>query len=217
MKTILCGILASIVSLSISASTYASIIYLDDFEGESLVESGNPPGWAVFGNPIDDKGTYTTTAHSPSASVWVAFTWTGWGWGTTTDAGDYDVGDASSSMSVWLQADSSFAAQSVALTIYDADGTQWRTADANLFQPNTSWGFYQTTLSDMVVEAAGTTPGLDFQHISQFGLLAYTAEQSGSNQMQFDDFSVQTIPEPTSMALLLLGTLLIDIVRRRHN
>ncbi|MBN1269041.1 MAG: PEP-CTERM sorting domain-containing protein [Kiritimatiellae bacterium] len=198
-----CLMLVTLFALGLTSA--ADIVFMDDFENVPLVESGNPPGWTIFGAPVLDRGMYTTQNHSPSASVWVAVSWAGWGWGATTDASTYDVGNDETTVSCWMRANENLSAGSVAMTIFDADGTQWRTADASLFQLTTDWAQYSSQLGDMVVEAAGTTPGLDYANIVNFGFLAYTAGQTGEDIIQFDDFAVDTIPEPATLTATALG------------
>lgn len=212
---ILLGVLAA------AAGAYGNLIFNDDFENKAYVESGNPDGWQIFGAPLDDRGTlHNGQNHSPTASVWVAFTWQSWGWGATTvsnEATRYDAYDNGTTLSLWMRANTDFGAGSIALTIYDADGTQLRTADADRFQPTTTWTEYQTTLSNMVVEASGSEAGLNHTNVVNFGFLAYTASQSGSNQIQFDDFQVNTIPEPATTGLVLGGLALLGRrLRRKH-
>jgi len=213
------GIVLAGAVLAMASMAYSDVVFSDDFEGDALVVSDNPPGWTVFGSPITDKGTFTAESHSPSASVWVAVAWdAGWGWGATknVEATAWDVTDESAWVSVWMRSTNDFTAGSVAMTIYDGDGTQWRTADGELFQLSTTWTEYRTPLSNMVIEAAGTTAGLDYTNIANFGFLAYTAGQSGDNMVQFDDFSVQTIPEAGTVGAVAVGVGVLMMLRRRR-
>jgi len=196
--------------------TCADLVFFDDFEGQPLVGSGNPPGWIVFGNPILDKGTFTTSCHSPTAAVWVAFDWGSyWGWGAeTTNQQTYTV-DNYTTLSVWMKATNDFSAQSVALYLQDGDGTQWRTRDEDRFQPTTVWTEYTSYVTNMQVESAGTVPGLDYTNIVKFGFLAYANGQSGPNQLQYDDYRVTAIPEPSTFALLATGILAASVRYRR--
>lgn len=201
-----------------AAVSHADLVFSDTFENKPFVESGNPQGWTVFGAPLDDRGTlHNSQYHSATASVWVAFTWAGWGWGATTVSNEgtlYNVMNDSAGVSAWFRATNAFGASSIAFTIYDSDGTQWRTADASLVQPDTSWTRYETKLSNMVVEAAGLTPGLNYSNVTHFGFLAYTAGQSGQNQMQYDDFNVEAIPEPGTLAAVIAGLALFALRRK---
>lgn len=204
----------------LAAAARAGLVFSDDFEGKPYAETGNPEGWTIFGAPLDDRGTlHNGENHSPTAAVWVAFTWTSWGWGATTvsnEAVRYDVLNDFAEMSVWMRGTNAFAAPSVALTIYDADGTQWRTADADLFQLTANWAAYTTRLADMVVEVNGNTPGLDYANITHVGFLAFTAGQSGQNVLQYDDFRMDSIPEPSTVVALLMGFGLLAWRARRR-
>lgn len=209
-------VVAAMLALCAAGAAHGEIVFMDDFEDAPLVGSGNPPGWTVFGAPLLDRGTFTGQSHSPSASVWVAVSWQSWGFGATTDAaGPYDVENDSSWLSVWMRANSDLTAPSIALTIYDSDGTQWRTADADLFQATTTWTEFRTPLSNMVMEAAGTVSGLDYENVTSFGFLAFTAGQSGENTIQFDDFGVQTIPEASTVGALGIGSMMLFLLRTR--
>ena len=68
----------------------------------------------------------------------------------------------------------------------------------------------------MITESAGTIPGLDYSNVTHFGFLAFTSGQEGQNQMQFDDFTVEAIPEPATAATLLVGGALL-YARLRKN
>jgi hypothetical protein len=196
----------------------ADLVFSDTFENKAFVETGNPQGWTIFGAPLDDRGTlHNSQYHSATASVWVAFTWSGWGWGATTVSNEgtlYNVMNDSGSVSAWLRATNAFAAPSIAFTIYDSDGTQLRTPDAALHQPGASWTLYETDLSNMVVEAVGLTPGLNYSNVTHFGYLAFTAGQSGQNQIQYDDFNVEAIPEPATLALVVAAGLSLFVFRK---
>jgi hypothetical protein len=207
-------------ALLVSATATADLVFLDDFENEDVVPSGNPEGWEIFGTPLLDRGTmHNSQYHSPTAAVWVAISWQSWGWGATTVSNEstrYDVFDDQAVMSCWMRSTNNLSAASIALTIYDEDGTQWRTADANLFQLTTSWTEYNTPLSNMVIEAAGSTPGLDYTNIVKFGFLAYTAGQSGDNMVHYDDFRVDAIPEPNTMVTVLTCAVLFLVRKMRR-
>ncbi len=200
----------------LAGGAYGNLIFNDTFENKAYVESGDPAGWQIFGAPLDDRGTvHNGQNHSPTAAVWVAFTWQSWGWGATTVSNEsvrYDAYDDGTTLSLWMRANADFGAGSVALTIFDADGTQLRTADGDRFQPTTTWTEFRTPISNMVVEAAGGEAGLNHTNVVNFGFLAYTAGQSGQNQIQFDDFQVNTIPEPATLGLILGG---LALLRRR--
>lgn len=213
-KTIVAGLLVGWATVA-----GAGLVFNETFENKPFVASGNPDGWSIFGAPLDDRGTLHNSAnHSPTSSTWVAVSWTGWGWGATTISNEfvrYDVMNNMAEMSVWMRATNDFGAGSIALTLYDADGTQWRSSDASLFQPTTAWTEYQVTLGGMQEETAGSVPGLDYTNITSVGFLAFTSGQSGQNQLQFDDFTVTAIPEPGTMAAMGVGGLLLLAGRRR--
>jgi len=211
-------VLVVLAGLMIGQVARGDVVFSDDFENDPFVASGNPQDWSIFGTPIADKGTLNNSDyHSATAAVWVAVSWTGWGWGTTTisnEATRYNVVSDAAELSGWFNATNDFGAASIAMTIYDADGTQWRTADADLYQPGTSWEKFSSPLSNMVVETAGSQAGLDYTNITHFGFLAFTAGQTGQNQLHYDDFSVTAIPEPQLIALFGLGGLLLVRVLR---
>lgn len=206
MRTLCVAVLLAAVPALVSVG---DIVFYDDFENEPVVGSGNPDGWSIFGAPLLDRGTmHNSEFHSPTASVWVAVDWTGWGWGALTvsnEATRYNIVDDQAVVSSWFRATNEFGAASIAFSLTDADGTQWRTADADLFQPTTTWSQHTNVVGDMVVEAAGNTAGLDYENIVSVGYLAYTAGQTDGNMLQFDDFGVTAIPEPTTMALIAMG------------
>ena len=213
-KTIVAGLMMGWV-----VAAGAGLVFNETFESKPFVASGNPDGWSIFGAPLDDRGTLHNSAnHSPTSSTWVAFSWTGWGWGATTISNEfvrYDLMNDMAEMSVWMRATNDFGVGSIALTLYDADGTQWRSSDASLFQPTTAWTEYQVTLNGMQEETAGSVAGLDYTNITSVGFLAFTAGQSGQNQIQFDDFTVTSIPEPGTLAVMGVGALLLVAGRRR--
>ena len=212
-------ILAVVLAAGWAAVAGAGLVFNETFENKPFVASGNPDGWALFGTPLDDRGTlHNGENHSPTSSTWVAFTWSGWGWGATTISNEftrYDVMNSMGEMSVWMRATNDFGAGSIALTLYDADGTQWRSSDTNLFQPTTAWTEYRVTLGGMQEELAGSVPGLDFTNITSVGFLAFTSGQSGQNQLQFDDFTVTAIPEPGTLAAMGMGVLVLLLGHRK--
>lgn len=210
----------AVAALVVAAgAAVGDLVFVDDFEGEPLVGSGNPAGWTIFGTPLDDRGTlHNSQYHSATAAVWVAFTWTGWGWGATTVSNEttrHDVYGDWATVGAWMRATNAFAAPSIAFTIFDADGTQWRTADFGLVQPDANWTHYETPLSSMVLEAAGAVAGLDYSNITHVGFLAFTGTQSGQNQLQFDDFAIESIPEPATVLTVAAGLLVLAFRRRR--
>ena len=205
----------------VAMSATADMVFLDDFEGEALVDGGNPSGWTLFGAPMVDRGTYTSSSHSPSASVWVAVNWDagGWGYGAVTVSNEterYNLMDESGTLSIWMRATNYFSAASVALTIFDEDGTQWRTSDSELFTPTMTWTMYSTPLSNMVMETAGAVAGMNYTNITQFGFLSFDSGQTGPNLVNFDDFQVaNSIPEPATLAIVILGAGFLARMRRR--
>ena len=174
-----------------------------------------------FGAPLDDRGTiHNSEYHSPTAAVWVAFTWSSWGWGAMTVSNEgvrYDIFNADATISAWMRATNEFSSASIAFTIFDADGTQLRADGTNMYSLTTSWAPYQATVGGLATEVAGNIPGLDYSNVTHFGFLAFTSGQTGQNLMQFDDFAVQAIPEPATSAALLLGAGLLFARWKRNN
>lgn len=212
----------ALIALVVTGPAFGRLEFADDFENNPLVASGSPEDWTVFGAPILDRGTlHNGENHSPTASVWVAVSWSSWGWGALVDSNEttrYNLSDDRATISCWMRATNDFAAGSVAFTVFDEDGTQWRTANADQFQLTTEWTQYSTSLSNMQVEAAGNTAGLDVTNIVNFGFLSYTAGQTGGNMVQFDDFEVVAVPEPSALGLIALGfSALYVTVRRRRS
>ena len=199
---------------------WGDVIYSASYENEAPVGSGSPSGWSIFGAPIDDRGTmHNGEYHSPTASVWVAFTWSGWGWGATTVSNQgvfYNVFNDNATIGAWMRATNDFSSASISFTIFDADGTQLRSDGTNMFSLTSSWASYQARVGGMITESAGTIPGLDYSNVTHFGFLAFTSGQEGQNQMQFDDFTVEAIPEPATAATLLVGGALL-YARLRKN
>ena len=196
------------------------VIYNASFENAALVGSGSPSNWTIFGTPIDDRGTmHNSQYHSPTASVWVAFTWSGWGWGATTVSNEgvrYNLFDGDATIGAWMRATNDFSAASISFTVFDADGTQLRADGTNMFSLTSSWANYQTQVGGMITETAGNIPGLDYSNVTHFGFLAFTSGQTGQNQMQFDDFSVQAIPEPATATAVLLGAAVLFASLRKN-
>ncbi len=192
-----------------AGNSFGDIVFSDSFENQPYADSGNPQGWSIFGAPLDDRGVLNNTDfHSPTAAVWVAVTWSGWGWGATTVSNEgvrYDVLNNNASLSAWFRSTADFTAGSIAFTIFDADGTQLRMDGTNMIMPGTTWTHYEAPVNAMVTETAGNVPGLDVSNVTHFGFLAFTSGQTGQNQLQFDDFTVQSIPEPATGAFLALG------------
>jgi hypothetical protein len=188
---------------------FGDVIYNASFENEPVVESGNPSGWTIFGTPLDDRGTMQNSQyHSPTAAVWAAFTWSGWGWGATTVSNEgvrYNIFNDDATIGAWMRATNDFSAASISFTLFDADGTQLRADGTNMFSLTSSWASYQTRVGGMITETAGNIPGLDTSNITHFGFLAFTSGQTGQNLMQFDDFTIQAIPEPATATALLIG------------
>ena len=208
-------------AMLLAVQGFGDVIYSASFENEPLVESGNPSGWTIFGAPLDDRGTLQNSEyHSPTAAVWVAFTWSSWGWGVTTVSNEgvfYDIFNDGATISAWMRATNEFSASSISFTLFDADGTQLRADGTNMFSLTTSWANYQTSVGGMVTEVAGSIPGLDYSNVTHFGFLAFTSGQTWQNMVQFDDFAVQAIPEPATVASLLLGAGLLLARLKRNN
>jgi hypothetical protein len=62
----------------------------------------------------------------------------------------------------------------VGFKLIDADGSDHRTADADLFVPSDNWTeFRQPVKSVSAVEAIGEKPGLDLEHIVHYGVIFY--------------------------------------------
>ncbi|MFO0940279.1 MAG: hypothetical protein U0930_05875 [Pirellulales bacterium] len=195
------------VILSIVSRCQADFI-IDDFENQAVNSGvGTPLDYFSFGEQLSDRGVTNllgATSGSNAAVYAIDFDQVGFG-----------VGAAHQNLNVILNADNlvsvnlKFASGLqnggfVAFRLTDADGTIFRTADANLFSASAAFQTFSQTVSEInSVDIIGSTAGLDLTQITSVGLLFLDRSFSGTSTVVFDDLRIIAVPEPNSLALLI--------------
>ena len=147
------------------------------------------------------RGQATIESASGKQAVCVAadFSKEKWGFVMLHDKGKWDL--RNSEMSVMIHAsDFSGRLGVVGFKLIDADGSDYRTADADLFVPSDNWTeFRQPAASISAVEAIGDQPGLDLEHIVHYGVICYDRGDCDNVVTFFvDDLQTRTTSEGVS-------------------
>ena len=190
---------------------------IDNFEG-TLIESGNPIGYASFGTQLSDRGVsnaYGATSGTNSAFYVINFDLNpGFGVGAVHQGLSLALDpNYEASVNVRIQK-GPVSGGFVAFRLEDNDGTIVRTATSQLHSATTSFTNIRQALSTIDhVDEVGTTAGLNWAQINSVGLLFFDQGFSGTTTVVFDDLII-AVPEPSS-AVLLLMCVVCWAVRRR--
>lgn len=173
MKKWMAGwLLAAAVGLAVApAAGWAK----DMFDDEAP-DAGAPEGYGVYGEELSDRGVTETTGFSgaQSACITVDFTQDKWGVIMLHNKGHWSAQNGVICAQVCAPANLMSKKPMVAFKLIDADGTGVRTPDAKLFLPDPEWTLLSEPVSELtMVEEPGTTPGLDVEHIAQYGVVFY--------------------------------------------
>jgi hypothetical protein len=214
-KTLIGMMCLTVVS---ACTVHGTLIFQDTYDDQEAGSGdGYPADYTFFGAGISDRGISSGDAVSSSNAAYMALdngvtTW-GAGCWKVVDGGAIDL--TQGSLSIYMKR-SAGTAGGVAFKLWDGDGNEYRTADADLFSITTGWTGYTQDVSDLTHQDAGTGP-LNVTNITQYGLVFYKAG-SGTDTItyDFDDFSGTAVPEP-SVAILLLGGLGACLFLRNRN
>lgn len=219
------GFTATFIAL-LSLGMVAQADWLDTFDSEAA-DSGAPDNYGVFGGGTLDSGVTATLSVSAPQSAFVVVNLDGLAFNFTSilvhDPGvAMDLTGGTLSADVLANIDLSSTAGNVAFHLYDADGSEWRTGNADLFAPTTTFGNFSqnvSALSEQVV--VGTTPGLDTGNIVRYGLDFYDQPGAGNQDTTFNvdnlQGSVAAVPEPGTASLMLLSLLAVLRFRTRRS
>ena len=134
-----------------------------------------------------------------AACVAVDFGKEKWGFVMLHDKGKFDL--RKSELSVMIHAsDFSGKLGVVGFKLIDADGSDYRTPDADLFVPSDNWTEFRERVETVsAVEAIGDQPGLDLEHIVHYGIICYDRGDC-ENVVTFliDDLQARTTSEDVS-------------------
>lgn len=206
-----------VVVVAFMMATIANAKWADAFD-EEPTDSGPPDNYEFFGALARDSGVTGTLSQSSPNSAFVA-----------VELGNLAFNFAAVllrdeltapislppatrlSADIRSDVDLSGSAGHVAFHLYDADGSQWRTGNADLYAPGLSFATFAHRVSALTVQVAvGTEPGLDTENIVQYGIDFY--EQSGGvtgTTTFYVDNIASIIPEPSVAALLICGCVVL--------
>ncbi len=199
-STLVCALVGSFASLDCRGATLVN----PDFE------TGDFTGWTAPGGFRIGGGADNHTPAGDSGAVFDAFTHTGLGFYVLHQELAAVEGQLWE-VSAWIRSVNFDGSTLAWLEVQFWDGTdtfipgsQVQSGPVNSDQP-----FTQYTLSATAPENTAK--------ISVRGVVQVQSAPSDTNFPIFDDFSAQAVvPEPSSMALLLCGSVLIAAARRRH-
>lgn len=207
----------AVTSLSIRCN--ADII-IDNFENQSVSSgAGTPLDYFSFGDQLADRGV--TNLFGATSGFNAAF------YAIDFDQSGFGVGAAHQNLNLSISSDNAISVnlrfasgvQSggfVGFRLTDADGTIVRTANADLFSASGSFQTIVQLVSGInSVDGVGTTAGLDVSQITSVGLLFFDQGFSGTSLVAFDDLKITSVPEPSSLGLLL-ATISIAAVHSRR-
>ncbi|MBN1269042.1 MAG: hypothetical protein JXB04_05600 [Kiritimatiellae bacterium] len=158
-----------------AAATASDLLVDDNFDGEPA-DTGSPLSYSVYGYPVVDRGVTAKTAVSGRNSAYIVadFRMDTWGVILLHDALMEPIDLSAATLSAQVRASSGFRDKGgvVGFKLIDADGTGYRTADAELLVPTRDW----QKLSQRAVELTqrdedGEDAELDLKHIVQYGIL----------------------------------------------
>ncbi len=193
--------------------------FIDDFENQPVNSGpGTPLGYFSFGVQLTDRGVSNVlgaTSGSNAAFYAMDFDLVGFGVGAAHQNLNLSIG-ADNLISVNVRiANGVTNAGFIGFRLADADGTIFRTADADLFSASAVFqSLSQSVASVSFVDNVGNTAGLNLNQITSVGLLFYDRGFSGTATVVFDDLRITAVPEPSSL-ILLLGTVSFAILRAR--
>lgn len=207
------GMVIGAVLGAMASVSWGDLVY-DDYDALPL-EAGAPTGYYTFGAQIADVGVTDAFSVSPDQSLYVAldFSEAGWGGAVVRGVGSLDV--TGGTLSVQLRSSYDFTwGGVVAFRLTDADGSVYRTANADFFQPSTTFTLFSQSVDELTqVDEAGTVPGLDLGNITEVGLLFYDIEET-TDAVVFHVDDLTVIPEPSSLALIVTALTGFSLWRR---
>ena len=173
MKKWMTGSLLLAVVLGMSGVRAA---WAKDTFDEEAPDAGAPEGYGVFGEELSDRGVTETTGFSGAQSACITVDFTGDKWGVIMlhNKGQWNALGGTISAQVCAPLNLTSKKPMVAFKLVDADGTGVRTPDAQLFLPGPEWTLLSQPVAQLtLVEEQGSVPGLDVEHIAQYGLVFY--------------------------------------------
>ena len=139
-------------------------------------DAGAPDGFGVYGDETADRGVTenVSTSGKQSASVTADFGMDKWGVILLHEKGNWNLVNKDLSAQISSTVDFSGKKGVAAFKLVDADGSEYRTRDGDLFAPSGDWKeFRQSASSISQVEEPGKKTGLDLEHIVQYGIIFF--------------------------------------------
>jgi len=169
-------------------------VFNDTFEDDPL-HVGVPRRYKVFGDEmrggsitIDELGDGNHCAY-----VEIDFEKDTWGGLVLCNAGDLKLRGTEISVRVRAAVDMQAMDGVVGFKLIDADGTEFRTAEKDLFSPGTTWQTFSQKARKLVpCDIKGENPKLDLGHITHYGIAFYDrGDYNEQVTIFFDDFKAQ--------------------------
>ena len=205
------------------AAAVAHADWLDTFEADA-VDAGAPDNYSIFGGSVADSGvTDGTSVSSPNSAFIVAnLDNSAFGFAAilihdTVAPMDFTTG-INPFVSAQMSSTVDLPGSHIGFKLWDADGSEFRTADADLFPVGTSFSGIAQPLSAISQNdnALAGTGGLDLANIVQYGIVVFenTGSPNGLATLNTDNFQ-GVVPEPSVAALFVCGSILLIGQRRR--
>ena len=143
---------------------------------EEAPDAGAPDGFGVYGDETSDRGVTenVSTSGKQAASITADFGMDKWGVILLHEKGNWDLANKTLSAQISSTVDFTGKKGVAAFKLIDADGSEYRTRDGDLFTPSGDWKeFRQSVSSVSQVEEPGKKPGLDLGHIVQYGIIFF--------------------------------------------
>ena len=145
-----------------------------------------PSEFSFYGEILMDFGITALNHVSKPHAVFLEadFSQEGWGVIMLSNPGQWDLSDAS--LSVSIRTPDSFHAEQgiIGFKLIDADGREVRTSDADLHLPGRTWDVFSQKTSDIALrEAAGMDGDVDLAHIVQIGVVIFDPPASASRAL----------------------------------
>lgn len=208
MKFKYCELVLVLLMMSCSSTLPADFI-VDNFENQSVDSGlGTPLDYFSFGKQLADRGVsadFGATSGTKAAFYVINF---------DEDPG-FGVGAAHENISLSITADhvlqvslrianGQTSGGFIAFRLADADGTVLRTPNSNLFSASSNFQVLAQAVSDVsFTDFNGSVTGLDLTHITSVGLLFFDQNYSGIAKLVFDDLKVVSVPEPSSIVMMM--------------
>ena len=172
MKRILSGMVFCWLGLALAAS---GANFNNTFDDEAP-DAGAPDDFGVYGDETSDSGVTenVSTSGKQSASVTADFGMDKWGVVLLHEKGSWNLVNKDVSAQISAAVDFTGKKGVAAFKLIDADGSEYRTRDGDLFVLSGDWKeFRQSVSSISQVEEPGKKTVLDLNHIVQYGIIFF--------------------------------------------